>query len=230
MQTIGVLGGLGPQATIDFEARLHRAAQRLLPVRGGTGYPPMVVYYCRHPPVLVNDDLTPALPLRPDPRLLEAARRLGAAADFLVIPSNGTHLFQPQIERAAGRPVLSMIEATLADVRRRGWRRVGVLGMGDPIVYTRPLRELGIAVETIDAAARAGLDAAILGLMEGRDGDPALGARARAAVADLRGRGVDGVVLGCTEIPLLLGPAADAVDLVNPAELLAEAAVRHAAG
>jgi aspartate racemase len=49
-----------------------------------------------------------------------------------------------------------------------------------------------------------------------------------AAVDELRHRGVDGVVLGCTEIPLLLGDGADAPDLINPAQLLAEAAVRGA--
>lgn len=45
MKTIGVLGGLGPQATMEFEVRVHRAAQRLIPQDGNQGYPPMVVYY-----------------------------------------------------------------------------------------------------------------------------------------------------------------------------------------
>jgi aspartate/glutamate racemase len=50
LKTIGVLGGLGPQVTMDFEARVHRVAQRLIPPHGNGGYPPMVVYYDRHPP------------------------------------------------------------------------------------------------------------------------------------------------------------------------------------
>ena len=45
---------------------------------------------------------------------------------------------------------------------------------------------------------------------------------------ELRGRGVDGIVLGCTEIPLLLGGAAEGGDLINPAQLLAESAVELA--
>ncbi len=45
MKTIGVLGGLGPQATMDFEARVHRAAQKLIPQLKNAGYPPMLVYY-----------------------------------------------------------------------------------------------------------------------------------------------------------------------------------------
>ncbi len=65
--------------------------------------------------------------------------------------------------------------------------------------------------------------------MEGRVADRDVGA-ARAAVAALRAAGAEGAVLGCTEIPLLLGPAAEAPDLVSPVALLAEAAVRTAAG
>ena len=48
------------------------------------------------------------------------------------------------------------------------------------------------------------------------------------AVADLRSRGVDGVILGCTELPVLLNPSEDAQDTINPTQMLAEAAVRAA--
>jgi aspartate racemase len=54
--------------------------------------------------------------------------------------------------------------------------------------------------------------------------------QARRAVAALRARAVDGIILGCTEIPLLLHADLDAPDLLNPTALLAEAAVRHAIG
>ena len=62
----------------------------------------MVVYYCRHAPFLLTDKGTPQLPLRPDSRLLDAAKRLGGLADFLVITANGPHLLQAEIEQAAG--------------------------------------------------------------------------------------------------------------------------------
>ena len=91
-----------------------------------------------------------------------------------------------------------------------------------------PLDELGIATETVTGDTRAALDAAVFRVMEGRD-DAESAAAARRAVTALRARGVDGVVLGCTEIPLLLRDAADtSADLINPTELLAEAAVREA--
>ena len=52
MRTIGVLGGIGPQATMDFEARIHEEAQKLIEPETNCGYPPMVTVYMRHPPVV----------------------------------------------------------------------------------------------------------------------------------------------------------------------------------
>jgi aspartate racemase len=227
VKTIGVLGGIGPQATMDFERRLHRVCQQLLPQRFNAGYPPIIVYYNRWPAFATNDDGTTQRPLTAHPRLLEAARQLGAVADFLVITSNATHLFRDAIERAAGKPVLSMIDLAVDEVVRRGCRRVGVLGYNQPIVYTQPLTQRGLSCETIDPDLMKRLDVAISHVMEGRADDDDTAA-ARAAVDTLRGRNVDGVILGCTEIPLLLGDAATAPDLLDPLDLLADAAVRAA--
>ena len=227
MKTIGVLGGLGPQATMDFEARLHRAAQQVLPPMKNGGYPPVVVWFHRRPPVLLDETFKPRLPITPDPALIEGARRLGPLCDFIVIPSNGPHLVQKEIEAAAGRPVLSLIELTLAEVSRRGWTHVGVCGLGNPMVYTGPLGAKGLRHEIPPGPLQEPLDAGIFRVMEGRETD-ADRAAARAVIEDLRGRGVQGTIVGCTEIPLLLGTHVEAPDLVNPAQLLAVAAVRRA--
>jgi aspartate racemase len=227
MKTIGILGGIGPQATMDFELLLHRAAQRLIPQHGNGGYPPTVVWYCRHPPVLLDADGKPQRPRRPDPRLLEAADKLGALVDFIVLPCNGVHLLRADIEAASGRRVLNMIDLTLAEVNRRGWKKIGVLGLHEPVVYIQPLSELDLACETIDGDCRAALDRAIFGVMEGRASADMTNA-ARGAVQTLRARGVDGIILGCTEIPCLLREAGEMPDLLNPLPLLADAAVRFA--
>lgn len=230
MKTIGVLGGISPQATMDFETRVHRVSQRLIPQDRNHGYPPMVVWYHRRLPMKVGEDGRPLVPRAIDPQLVDAAAWLGKGADFLVIPCNSAHVGLREITAASGRPVLSMIDLVVEDVARRGWRSAGVLGFGGaPALYVDPLRARGIRCEAIDARLQASLDAAILTLMEGREG-AAEAKTARAAVETVRTHGVDGVVLGCTEIPLLLGEEAEAEDLVNPVALLAEAAVRLAVG
>jgi aspartate racemase len=105
---------------------------------------------------------------------------------------------------------------------------VGLLGArGVPPQYVDGLAQRGIASERIDTALQQRLDAGIQAVMEGREGKEELEA-ARDAVRTLRARPVGAVVLGCTEIPLLLGDDADAPDLISPAALLADAAVRFA--
>jgi aspartate racemase len=121
-----------------------------------------------------------------------------------------------------------MIDVAAGEVARRGWRRAGVLGFGGaPRPYLDALEARGIRCEGVAADLQAPVDAGIQAVFEGREG-PADTRAARAAVDRLRAVPVDGVVLGCTEIPLLLGADAGAPDLVSPLALLAEAAVRRA--
>lgn len=230
MKTIGVLGGLGPQATMDFEARVHAVSQRLIPQLGNSGYPPMVVYYHRYAPFVLDEHFRPIVPRRLDPHLHAALGKLGQMADFIVCTANGPHIMQDYIEELSGRKMLSMIKVMLDEVQKHGWRRVGVLGLGEPRVYQAPLEAGGIACETLSGESgglRDRLDQAIVALMQGQAGAEQT-AVAIEAVDTLRSRGVDGIILGCTELPLLLGQAADAPGLVNPIQLLAEASVRYA--
>ena len=226
MRKLGILGGFGPQATTDFAVRLHRAAQAIVPQHNNAGYPPLLAYYHRRAPIVVRDDGSPVLPLQPDPELLAMARLLGRWADLLVIISNGAHAIQAEIEQAADRPVVSMIDATLAELRRRQVRRVGVLGLFGPRIYQEPLAALGIACDTVDAELQARLDQAIFAVMEGRAAE--VQAVGQEAVAALRARGVDAIVLGCTEIPFLVPELEHDPAILNPTQLLAEAAVRAA--
>ena len=227
MKTIGVLGGMGPQATMDFEQRVHAVSQRLIPQQANQGYPPMVVYYHRSAPVVMQDDDTAVFPLQPDPVLLEAARRLGAWADFLVITSNGAHLFQAAVEQAAGRPVLSMIEATMRDVQQRAAQHVGVLAFQSPLIYQRPLEQAGLTWSSVPPAVQDRLNHLVFAVSAGQAGAGDQAA-IREAVAFLRAAGAEAIILGCTEFPLLLADELAAPDLINPAQLLAEAAVRYA--
>ena len=226
MKTIGILGGLGPQATLDLEAQIHLASQRLIPPQINSGYPPLVVAYHRRPPFVVKGDAL-VFPLQPDPELLELAKRLGTMVDFIIIPSNGAHLVQKEIEQASGRKVLSMIDITLEEVSRRKWHTVGVAGFKNAMVYIQKFNALGLVPATIDEALQLKLDASIMRVMEGRDTAEDHGI-ALEVVSQLRKQNVDGIIPGCTEILLLLKENLDNVGFVHPIQLLAEAAVKQA--
>jgi len=226
MKTIGILGGMGPQATMDLEMRIHRVAQQLIPPAENSGYPPMIVQYYRNAPVVLTNDRVPVTPWQADPRLLDAAKNLGAVSDFILIASNGVHMFQKEIEQASGRKVISMIDTVLKEVLKRNWKKIGVLGLMSAKVYTSPLHEMGIGYETIDDINQQRLNQAIFKVMEGRE-DETDRAFVAELVNDFRNRKTDGIIPGCTEIPFLLGQSIHASDILNPSQLLAEAAVKY---
>jgi aspartate racemase len=228
VETIGILGGFGPEATTVFENRILTEARALVPPDKGFGYPPVVGVHLRHAPILLGDDGRARQPLQVDPRLLDAARRLGGWADFLVIVANTPHLFVEEIAAAAGRDVLSMIDVVVDELRDRPGP-VGLLGLGVPQTYTERFDREGIEFVAAPPEVRAPLDDAIFRTME-LSVTETHRAAARTAVQNLRVAGARTIVLGCTEIPLLLGPEAEGPDLVDPGALLARAAVRRAIG
>ena len=77
---------------MDFEARVHRISQELIAQDFNRGYPPMVVWYHRRPPVRLDADGRAIIPMEVDPALVEAAAWLGNMTDFLVIPCNAAHV------------------------------------------------------------------------------------------------------------------------------------------
>ena len=226
MKTIGILGGVGPQATMEIEKQLHHVSQKLVAPFYNTGYPPMMVCYHRDAPFIVNGD-QPVFPLQPNLQLLECAKKLGTLVDFIIIPSNGVHMIQKEIETASGCKVLSMVDFTIEKVTRRSWKHVGVLGFKKAFVYTKRLNAMGITTEIIDGDLLKRLDTAVMRTMEGRERDEDR-ATAREAIQYLRSKNVDGIIPGCTELPLLLADVMSDPDILNPSELLAEAAIRFA--
>ncbi len=228
MKTIGVLGGFGPEATTWFEQQVLIEARKKVTPRFNQGYPPMVTVHLRHPPILLEDGKPPSGALQVDPRVLDAARRLGEWADFLVIGANTPHLFVDEIEAASGRPVLSMVDLVEAELKRRDHPSpVGLLGLGVPETYVQRFREKSIEYITVPDTVRSKLDTAIYRTLELSTTDEHRKA-AQQAIAWMRGCHVPVTILGCTEIPLLLGDCAVAEDLIDPGRLLAEAAVTWA--
>lgn len=232
MKTIGILGGMGPQATMDLEARIHKVSQQLIPQDVNRGYPPLAVYYVRRAPMVLNPDGSVREPLEPDPELLAAAQRLGSLVDLLVIGSNTAHLFEEKVAAAAGKPVISLVAETLTEAQNRAVKGrylfAGVLAVGETLrrgLYLNALLRKGYQVATPRPGSIEKIDAEVWALMEGKE---VTGTALRDEIAAFRQSGVQAIILGCTEFPMLLGKDADASDLINPNQLVAEAAVRRA--
>ncbi|WP_423600314.1 aspartate/glutamate racemase family protein [Roseateles sp. MS654] len=164
--------------------------------------------------------------------MLDSAHRLKAAgAQLLICPDNTIHQAFDLVEPRSPLPWLHIARVVAEEARRRGFRRVGVLGTRWLVrseVYPEALAAAGLEAVRPSDAWRDELGALIMDeLVPGRIGPGTVG-RFQAAIDALRERGCDAVVLGCTEIPLIISDDNASLPTLDSTRLLARAALRAA--
>lgn len=164
--------------------------------------------------------------------MLGSARKLaGCGADFLICPDNTIHQALPLVLPDSPLPWLHIAEVVAEAAARRGFRRLGITGTAwlvDSEVYPEKLAELGIGWLRPRPAERDAIDRIIVDeLVYGIVRAEALAVFQR-VIGGLRDAGCDAVVLGCTEIPLLVGDATSPLPTLDSTRLLARAALARA--
>lgn len=226
--TIGVLGGMGPAATIDFMTKVLRHSQ------AGAAR--------EQDNVRLIVDSNPALPDRnaaiagtgpsPGPGLAAMARGLEAAgAQLLVMPCNAAHAFADAVLEATSLPFLHLVDETVSVVvnDHRSARRIGVLavnGAAQARLYERALQARELLPVVPDQPARDGFMEAIWQI---KAGDLAAGRAGVIATANrLIEAGAEVIIAGCTEVPLVIGAGDLPVPLIDSTDVLAQRAVAFA--
>ena len=225
--TVGVLGGLGPEATLDFYAKLLRAT----PAARDQD----------HLRVLL--DVNPQVPDRnaalagtgpsPAPALIGMARGLeGAGADFLVLVCNTAHAWAAELQAAVDIPLVSLIGETVDEVARAGAERVGLLAADGALragLYQTALAERGLDVLALSEAGQMRFMQLLYRIKAGHTGE-AERAEMRALAAQLLDQGADLILAGCTEVPLVLDQDDVSVPLVSSTDVLVRRTVVYATG
>lgn len=226
LKTVGVLGGMGPAATVDFMDRLIKA----------TAAPReqdnlRLLVDC-NPHVPDRNHLQPSGP-RPGPVLAEMARGLERiGADFVVMACNTAHAYEAEIRAALAIPFVSLIAETAGVMRTRHAevKRAGILATTtclDGRLYQDALAKDGVESLTLDAE---GLQRFMTLLYEIKRGNVSDAARAEMkALADLLiAGGAEGVIAACTEVPLVLNQGDIARPLVDTTAVLVERTLAYA--
>jgi aspartate racemase len=165
--------------------------------------------------------------------MIEAARRLErGGADFLLICTNTMHRMAEEVQAAIAIPLLHIADPTAGRIRAAGLRRVGLLGtaftMEQDFYKGRLTAQHGLEVLVPEEADRATVHRIIYEeLVQGRV-EPASRQAYREIIAGLVERGAEAVILGCTEIMLLVRPEDSEVPLYDTTAIHAEAAVEQA--
>ena len=232
-KVIGILGGMGPAATLDCFGKIIKN--------------PAATSDADHLRVVM--DSNPAIPDRiaailgdgesPVPALLAGCRGLEkAGADFIIIPCVTVHFFLPQVQAESPLPILSIFDAVAEAIQAdlAGAKTVGLMGTSATVesgLFQKRLAEDNIHTLVPDRAQQSKIVAAIRDIKDSRP------PRTRAAITrDLVAtagslihrtpHGAEAIVAGCTEIPLALGQKDLPVPYFDSLTILARAAIRFA--
>jgi aspartate racemase len=154
-----------------------------------------------------------------------------AGADFYICPDNTAHIVLERIAADLPIPGLHIAEVVCHEITTHGWKRVGLLGtkwtMTGP-VYARALKQRGLECMIPDEPVRERLNAAIFDELCQAIFDAETTQSFLSAIDDLRSRGAECVILGCTEIPLIVNATNSPLPILDSTRLLAKYAVKEA--
>ena len=228
MKTIGIIGGLAWQSS----AELYRIINELVNKKLGGQHSCKCVMY--------SVDLDPILILRDEEKWDELAniiedgiKRVEAAgSDFTVIVSNTMHRTVDVIKDRVSKPILHIADVTAQAILDRGFKTVGLMGtkftLTQDFYKAKMERDYGIKILVPDKEDIEFIHHVIYEELDFSIFSPESSKRFVEIIEKMGSRGAEGVILGCTEIPLLVKQEQTDIPLFDTTTLLAEAAVREA--
>jgi len=164
--------------------------------------------------------------------MLSSSRKLaGAGADFLICPDNTIHQALPSFESRSPRPWLHIAEVVAAEAAARGFRRLGLTGtrwLVESDVYPEKLGARGLEYLRPSPAEREEINRIIMDELVYGVFEPSAVTVFQRVMGRMKDEGCDAVVLGCTEIPLIMSDANSPLPTLDSTRLLARAALRRA--
>jgi aspartate racemase len=226
MRTAGIIGGLGPETTARFYQEIifdsfetHKEER-----------PPLLLWSIPLRYSIEEDLITRAEgEARYIPYLTDAAKRLeNGGADFIVIPCNSVHIFIQEVRSAVQIPVLSIVEETADFLQKKFITNIGLLATKSTVekeLYQKPLTRKHIGITLPQPEDQEKIGGLIQNLVTSRS-DEKDRAELLEVISRLSEKGVDTVVLACTDLQLLT-PAHNLVRIYDSMAILARAAVRE---
>jgi aspartate racemase len=222
VRKLGILGGMGPEATASLYLGIISRCQRELGAKYNSDFPPIIINSCPVPDGRMwrgfNKSKVEQV-LRSNVKLLEKA-----GADFIAIPCNSVHYFLPVMRSAVKIPVLSIVEETAQEIRAKGVKNVLLLGTMftvDRQIYDNSLTDRGITLVKPDVAQKRLVERIIIKVESGRRTQFDRASIIRIINNMKKKSGVEGVIAGCTEIPLLVRQSDLDVPLFDTIDILA---------
>ena len=229
MKPIGVVGGIGPESTIDYYRAMIAAYRELKP----DGSYPAIVITSIDPNTMLGGLMRGESAMVIDMLVSEVERLERAGAGVALLAANSPHIVFEEVQRRSPLPLVSIVEATAVEASRLGLKRPGLFGTRLTMqgrFYQSAFEKSGMTIVVPDEAEQVYIhDKYMTELLKGtllpetREGMLAIVARMKAR------DGIDAVILGGTELPLILrDPTASGIPLLDTTVIHAKAIVARA--
>lgn len=227
MKTIGLIGGTGWVSTLEYYRIINEETNRLL---GGHNAARCILYSLNYADIHECN-------LREDHEgvyrfILDAALKLKrASADFIILCANTMHQYVYRLIDEVKLPVVHIAEATASEIEKKKLTTIGLLGTKFTMemdFYTKKLKEAGINSLVPEKEERLFIHSTIMNELLKEIFKPETKQKFLNIISDLEQKGAQGIVLGCTEIPLLIKQTDTHLPVFNTLEIHAKAAVGFA--
>ena len=227
MKTIGMIGGTGWPSTLEYYRIINQETNRRL---GGLSSAKIMLSsfnYAEIDSLNKKEDHAGVYKL-----VLDAAERLKkASVDFIIICANTMHQYVDALENETGLKIVHIADATAIEITKKQLSKIGLLGTRFTMemdFYTKKLKESGIESLVPPKADREFIHNAIMNELLKEEFKEETKAKFLSIINDLVNQGAQGIVLGCTEIPLLIKQKDTPLPVFNTLEIHAKAAVDFA--
>jgi len=221
--TIGVVGGLGPETTANFYLEIINLSKKLNKVN----YPSILIhnlpltFKVEEETAVSGENINSILPF-----LLQGTKKLlKAKVSFVVIPCNTVHVFIKQIRQVSSVPVLNIVEETTKKIIKDGHKKVGLLASKETIksklYVSDPSNAIEVLLPSTEDQEKVAL--AIKNLLGNKKKIADRNALVE-IIQKFENDGAEAVILGCTDLPLLIKPKDSSLPLINTLDILAESA------
>ncbi len=223
IKTVGIVGGLGPETTAKFYMQLINKFSR----ESRMSRPSIVIYNVPIPLKLEEDIIMNSVNQEKLlPILLDGIERVVAAgADFAVIPCNTAHVLIDELRKHSLVPMLSIVEETAKEIKKCKIRRAGILATSTTMrqkLFDNILSDNGVELIKPDAEDQNKISRIIVDILTGKVDDKIKNELIGIA-KKLVCKGSEAVILGCTDLPLILNKENVGTKLFDTNKILANA-------
>ena len=222
---IGILGGMGPESTTLFYQKIIQQCQKQYGAQLDEDYPEIFIYNLPIPNI-VEGLKEPSIVL---PILVKGVKKLESTGiDFMVMPCNTATYFLEDLQKEISVPLLSIVEEVAKKVKTERYKKVGLLATETTVnnkIYNKDFDKY--AIELIIPEEQDKVTEVILNVLAGKKSEKDK-ETLKQIIENLKNKGAEAIVLGCTDIPVLIQQEDIGIKLFDSVEIYAEATVKFA--